>query len=224
MDKYLNDLILEFRKNTNKEVAEGQKKYMRNKFEFLGIKAPLKNEILKAHYKEFGKPDKSKMNDYVKFLWEQPEREFQHIAINMYEKVMKEFVPEDIEILEFMIENKSWWDSVDSVVRLNKTYFQKFPELVKEHTGRWINSDNFWFQRSALIFQLNYREKMDANLIFSYIKKVSNSKEFFVQKAIGWILRQYSKFNPEAVIEFVENNKLAKLSEREALKIINKAK
>ena len=222
MSQYLNILIKKFRKNSNKEIAKGQEKYMRNKFEFLGIKTPLKNEILKAHYKEFGFPEKDNINDYVKFLWKQPEREFQYVAINMYEKIMKKFVPEDIEILEFMIENKSWWDSVDSIVRLNKVYFQKFPELVKQHTGRWINSDNFWFQRSALIFQLNYRDKMDKDLMFEYIIEVADSKEFFVQKAIGWILRQYSKFNPEAVIEFVKNNKLANLSKREALKIINK--
>ena len=222
MDNYLNTLIYELRNNKNPEIAKGQKKYMRNKFEFLGVKTPLKHELLKNHYKKFGKPEKELMNDYAKFLWKQPEREFQYIAINLYEKIMKQFEPEDIHILEYMIENKSWWDSIDSVVRLNKVYFQKFPELVKEHTGRWINSDNFWFQRSALIFQLNYREKMDKDLMFKYIKKVAHSKEFFVQKAIGWILRQYSKFEPETVIEFVENNELATLSKREALKIINK--
>ena len=222
MDKYLNTLINEFRKNRNREIAKGQEKYMRNKFEFLGIKTPLKNELLKIHFKKFDKPNKKLMNDYVKILWQQPEREFQYVAINLYEKVMKEFEPEDISILEYLIANKSWWDSVDGIVKLNKVYFQKFPELVNEHTGRWINSDNFWFQRSALIFQLNYREKMDKDIMFKYIKKVAHSKEFFVQKAIGWILRQYSKFEPEAVIEFVENNELAPLSKREALKIINK--
>ena len=221
MDNYLNTLINELRKNKNREIAKGQEKYMRNKFEFLGVKTPLKNELLKIHFKKFGKPDKELMNDYAIFLWKQPEREFQYIAINLYEKIMKQFEPEDIHILEYMIENKSWWDSVDGIVRLNKVYFQKFPELVKEHTGRWINSDNFWFQRSALIFQLNYREKMDKDLMFKYIKKVAHSKEFFVQKAIGWILRQYSKFEPKTVIEFVKNNELATLSKREALKIIN---
>lgn len=221
-DKYLSALINEFQKKSNEEIAKGQKKYMRNKFEFLGIKTPLKNEILKAHYKKFGYPEKSKMNNYVKFLWKQKEREFQYVAINFCEKLTKKFVPEDIEIIEFMIENKSWWDTVDGIIKLNKAYFQKFPELVNKHTEKWINSENFWFNRSALLFQLNYRDKMDKDLIFKYIQKVVDSKEFFVQKAIGWILRQYSKFNPDAIIEFVNNNKLAPLSKREALKVINK--
>ncbi len=222
MDNYLNTLIETYRSNTNKEVAKAQKQYMRNKFEFLGIKTPLRNEILKKHYKTFGKLDIDKSRNYVKYLWELPEREFQYVAINIAEKLSKSFVPQDIDFLEYLIENKSWWDSVDGVVRLNKVYFQKHPELIKEHTNRWINSENFWFQRSALLFQLNNREKMDKELMFEYINKVSHSNEFFVQKAIGWILRQYSKYYPEIVEDFVANNKLAPLSKREALKVIKK--
>ncbi|MCD4792451.1 MAG: DNA alkylation repair protein [Bacteroidales bacterium] len=222
MDKYLNPLIKKFKENKDAGIAVGQKKYMKSKFEFLGLKTPVRKKILKEHFKTYGKPEKTKMNDYIKFLWNLPEREFQYTAVNLYENIAKQFVEEDISILEYMIENKSWWDSVDSIVRLEKTYFQKFPKLIPVHTERWINSDNFWFQRSALLFQLNFRDKMDKELMFRYILKVNDSDKFFVQKAIGWILRQYSKFNPEEVIEFVNTTKLAPLSKREALKIINK--
>jgi len=222
MDNYLNPLINKFKENKDASIASSQKKYLKDKFEFLGIKTPLRNELLKSHFKNFGVPEKAKMNDYVKYLWNLPEREFVYTTINLYEKVAKEMNEDDINIIEFMIEQKSWWDSVDGVVRLNKFYFQKFPHLIPVHTERWINSENFWFQRSALLFQLNFREKMDKELMFKYIQKVKHSKEFFVQKAIGWILRQYSKFYPEDVIEFVNKTELAPLSKREALKIINK--
>lgn len=222
MNNYLNPLVNKFKENKNASTATGQKKYMKNKFEFLGLKTPLRKEILKEHLKTYGKPAKSDMNDYVKTLWNLTEREFQYTAVNLYEKVAKQFTEDDIQIIEYMIEHKSWWDSVDIIIRLNKIYFQKFPELIPVHTERWINSDNFWFQRSALLFQLNFREKIDKELMFRYILKVKDSKEFFIQKAIGWVLRQYSKFNPEDVIEFVGKTELAPLSRREALKIINK--
>ena len=222
MDKYLNPLINKFKENKDASTAIGQKKYMKNKFDFLGLKTPIRNEILKKHFRTFGKPAKLKMNQYAKFLWNLPEREFQYTAVNLYEKVVKQFTEDDIQIIEYMIEHKSWWDSVDIIIRLNKIYFKKFPELIPIHTKRWINSDSFWFQRSALLFQLNLREKIDKELMFKYILKVKDSKEFFVQKAIGWILRQYSKFNPEDVIKFVNKTELAPLSKREALKIINK--
>ena len=223
MDNYLNPLINKFKENKDANIAVGQKKYMKNKFEFLGIKTPLRNEILKKHFAEYGKPDKLKINGYAKYLWNLPEREFVYTTINLYEKVAKQMNEDDISILEFMIEHKSWWDSVDGVVRLNKFYFQKFPQLIPVHTERWINSENIWFQRSALLFQLNFREQMDKELMFKYILKVKHSKEFFVQKAIGWILRQYSKFNPEDVLDFVNKTELAPLSKREALKFIKKS-
>jgi 3-methyladenine DNA glycosylase AlkD len=222
MDEYLHTLVNKFNENKNNAVALGQKKYLLNKFEFLGIKTPLRKELLNAHLRKFGNPEKANIQNYVNCLWNLNEREFQYLAVNLTERIAKEFNKEDIMIIEYMIENKSWWDSVDSVIRLNKVYFEKFPDEINARTGKWINSDNFWYQRSALLFQLNFRDAMDEELMFDYILRVKDSTEFFVQKAIGWILRQYSKFCPEAVIEFVNNHELAALSKREALKHIKK--
>lgn len=222
MDKYLTPLISKFKNNTDKETALQQKKYLLNKFDFLGIKAPLRKELLNSHIKEYGKSDINMLEQHVKYLWNLNEREFQYLAVNICEKHSKNISPFHINIIEFMIENKSWWDSVDSVVRLNKIFFQKFPDLIPEHTQRWINSENFWFQRSALLFQLNFRENINKDLMFEYILKVKDSDEFFVLKAIGWILRQYSKFQAQEVIRFVNNTDLAPLSKREALKLIHK--
>ena len=77
-----------------------------------------------------------------------------------------------------------------------------------------------WLQRSAILFQLKYKDKTDTDILFKYIALLSNSKEFFIQKAIGWALREYSKTNPKIVIDFVSLHDLAKLSKREALRII----
>ncbi len=222
MDKYLNPLIAKLYENRNPKEAIGQKKYMKNKFEFLGIKTPIRNDILKYHFKTYGKPEKPKMNAYVKYLWNLPEREFQYVAVTLYEKIMKQFIPEDIIILEYMIENKSWWDSVDSIIRLHKPFFTKFPELIPGNTEKWLADNNIWFQRSALLFQLNFGKDIDKERMFSYILKLKDSKEFFIQKAIGWILRQYSKTHPDEVLRFVHSTELKPLSKREALKIINK--
>lgn len=222
MDKYLNTLIENFKKHKNSEIAAAQKQYMRNLFDFIGIKMPLRNELIKNHFAEFGKPEKSKLHDYVHFLWNQPEREFVYAAFALLETKRTKLEESDLQIIEFMIENKQWWDSVDTCVRFSGPYFKKFPHLIDEITGKWAHSDNFWFKRSALLFQLNYGKTTNSDLLFEYIKLMSDSKEFFIQKAIGWALRQYSKHNSEAVQNFVDNNSLKPLSKREALKIINK--
>lgn len=222
MDSYLEPLILQLRAKQMPEEAVKQSKYLRNKFSCLGIKSPEKKDILKKHLLKYGKPDKSKLSSYVRYLYSLPEREFHHTAINLYEKTIRQIEPDDIEDIEYMIVTHSWWDTVDTVQRLTRSFFAKYPELIEKHTGKWIEADNFWLQRSAIIFQLHYKDKTDKDLLFKYVLRRKDSDEFFVQKAIGWALRQYGKTNPEAVKQFVEQNKLAPLSEREAMKIINK--
>jgi 3-methyladenine DNA glycosylase AlkD len=87
-----------------------------------------------------------------------------------------------------------------------------------------MNSGNFWLQRSALLFQLKYKNQTDLKLLFGYIEKLSGSREFFIRKAIGWTLREYSKTDPDVVIQFVETHQLQPLSQKEALKVINRKK
>ncbi|MCK5077528.1 MAG: DNA alkylation repair protein, partial [Calditrichia bacterium] len=114
---------------------------------------------------------------------------------------------------------KSWWDTVDFIAtNLVGPLFEKYSELIIPYTKKWMDSGNIWLQRTSILFQLKYKEKTDFKLIIGFIQQCSSSNEFFIQKAIGWILREYSKTDASTVIEFVKNNKLAPLSEREALK------
>ena len=99
-------------------------------------------------------------------------------------------------------------------------YFQKFPGKKEEVITRWRKSDNLWLNRTSLIFQLKYKDDVDFNLLKDLIKQFQPNKEFFIQKAIGWSLRQYSKFNPDAVKDFIEEINLQGLALREAKKYL----
>ncbi len=82
-------------------------------------------------------------------------------------------------------------------------------------------SGNFWLQRVCMIFQLSYRDKTDFELMKKYILQLAGSKEFFLKKGTGWALRQHTRTDPHAVLNFVENNpQLAPLTKREALRLI----
>lgn len=224
MTAYLKNIREEFHKNKNPKIAFGQKAYMKNKFEFLGITSPIRKEIQKPFLIIKHLPPKLSLDEILKALWQESEREFQYFAQELFQKYKGQFEITDIVLMEYLIIHKSWWDTVDFLAtNILGPYFIKFPEQREIYVKKWIASENIWLQRSALLFQLKYKNEVDTNFLSYSINSLLGSKEFFINKAIGWSLRQYGKFNPEWVIDFSNNTQLENLSRREALRIINKA-
>jgi len=226
MEKFnLPVLVNIFRDNANPENAYYMKKYMKEKFDFLGIKTPERRTLIKLYFKDHSLPDINIIENIVRELWCMKEREFQYFAMGMVEKMLKKMVYEDIQLLEYLVVNKSWWDSVDFIAaKLIGKHLASFPELINKMNEKWMSSDNIWLNRTAILFQLKYKNDLDTKLLEQNILKCRDSKEFFIRKAIGWILREYSKTNPEWVLEFVNSTELSPLSEREALKWVNRVK
>ena len=132
---------------------------------------------------------------------------------------------EIINLYVFMITNKSWWDTVDFIAsNLVGTYLKRFPGQTETLTTQWMKSENIWLQRTCLLFQLKYKSETNTELLHQFINQLSASNEFFIRKAIGWILREYSKTNPDFVVDYVEKYPLSGLSQREALKWLNNKK
>ena len=222
MIRYLTLLTNAYVAAANPVNAVAMKQYMRDQFEHLGIKTPDRRNINKAIQAQHGLPAIADMPVLIKALWEKPEREYQHAAIDLMQQLRKEWTLEDIHLFEYMITHKSWWDSVDNVVSfLAGPWLKKFTAVQPAVTNGWSNSDNMWLQRAAIIFQNAYKQQTNEQLLFHYIKQHAHSKEFFIQKAIGWALREYSKTNPDSVQTFVKRHTLAPLSRREALRRID---
>ena len=124
-----------------------------------------------------------------------------------------------IDFLEYAIVTGNWWDTVDWINKMVGIHFMRYPDLQHSYCQKWIDSDNIWLQRVAIIHQLTYKENTDQILLFNLILRRKDSTEFFVQKAAGWGLRQYSKYNPEAVITFITDHpELSSLTKREGMK------
>lgn len=214
-------IIRTFESNLEDELAIGMKKYMRDKFDYLGIKSPTRAELLKPFFPEFKKLDEKEWMLVVEQLWNQKFREFQYAAMELCSKKTKAFEPDHLPFLEKMITEKSWWDTVDMVAsNLIGEYFKKYPEKIPAAIARWTKTDNFWLHRTCIIFQLKYGSKTDQKLLFDLCSKYAGESEFFMRKAIGWALRQYSKFNPPAVSSFLKKQPLSPLSVREASKYL----
>lgn len=219
--KIIADLLLAYESNANRTKAFEMKAYMRNRYEFFGLPMPLRRKIALTFMKQLLAIKDDHFEEIIRTLWNHPNREVHYFAMEYAFKAKKMWTKDSIQIFEWMITTNSWWDTVDYIAsNLIGNFFTKYPDLIKPTIQRWNNSDNFWLHRVTLIFQLKYGAKTDADLLFRQCKKYANSEEFFIRKAIGWALRQYSKFNPKDVSKFIQSNKLSTLSVKEGSKYI----
>jgi 3-methyladenine DNA glycosylase AlkD len=224
MHSYLSSISQQFQQNAHEENAAGAKAYLLHQFEFYGLKTPLRRTLSKTHYKQFPVDSLKELETIAKECWALPQREYQYFAVELISHNKKLWKPSLIKTVEHLITHKSWWDSVDHIAsEILSDYFKLFPEQIIPITSKWNKSDNMWLQRSSIMFQKAYKKNTDTELLSKYILHCKDSKEFFIRKAIGWALREYSKTNASWVKKFVKENKLNALSEREALKRINKS-
>lgn len=221
MHPFVQTLQIHYSPACNIEKAEQMKRYMKNQFPFLGIPSPERKQLLATFLTEHHKPTIEELPSIIHSLWELPEREYAYIALNLLEKNVKKLNPSFLPLLETLIITNSWWDTIDTIAsRLVGPLFKAFPSLIDSTIQTWMDSENIWLQRTCILFQLKYKDQTNEQLLFSIIEKLATHKEFFIQKAIGWALREYAKTNEFAVLNFTQTHTLAPLSKREALKHI----
>lgn len=215
---YLQPIQQLFEANINAENAKAMKAYMKDRFEFFGIKSTERREFQKQFLTEHGLP---KPFDPAVFraLWKADEREFQMFGLDLLRKQAKKVQENDLSLIEELIITKSWWDTVDGLSSwVCGPYFLKLPNKVRSVTDAWAISENMWLRRASILFQLGYKEKTDVKVLTDHIEANLGSKEFFINKAIGWALREYGKTDAEFVRSYVKElePKMHPLSIREA--------
>ncbi|GAA4827434.1 DNA alkylation repair protein [Algivirga pacifica] len=216
---FLEALLKKMENHRDEQQASKMKTYMKNHFEFYGIQQPLRKQVLKDIMRQYELPKGEEFYQLLQALWMCEERECQYLALDLMDKRKQDFTAVQIPLLEYMVQEKSWWDTVDLLAsRQMGKILLEHRELMESKVEEWLSSGNLWLQRTALLFQLKYKEQTDWNLLFACIESLKESKEFFIQKAIGWTLREYGKTAPQRVMLFVEDTPLAPLSKREALK------
>ncbi|RJP46957.1 MAG: DNA alkylation repair protein [Anaerolineaceae bacterium] len=219
MHPYLLPLISLFETHADPEQAAPMKKYMRDQFEYLGIKSPQFKELMKQHIAAHGLPPADELDSIARELWSLPQREFQYAATSLIGRMEKKLPKGFAPTFEHLITHKSWWDTVDTLAgNPVGVHFQRFPDVSEKFLAKWRKSDNFWLRRTCILFQLNYNEETDFDLLCEIVRENLGSKEFFINKAIGWALRQYARTDPKAVKKFVKTTDLHPLSRREAMK------
>ena len=215
-----NKLYEEMIQHKNEEQAQRMSKYMLNKFEYIGIKTPERRKIFKNFFSEYKNEEKIDW-EFVNKCWENKYREFQYVAADYLKNMKDKLTINDIPKFKRLILEKSWWDTIDNLDMTIGALALK-DSNVNKILLEWSIDENIWLRRIAIDHQLLRKEKTNTELLEKILKNNLGQAEFFINKAIGWALRDYSKTNPERVKNFIEENKekMAKLSIKEASKYL----
>lgn len=223
MHAYVRDLQTLFLKHANPRNAGPMKRYMRDQFEYVGLKGPEFGALLRQHIGSHGLPEMTDLDRILQDLWSLPEREFQYAATNLLGRFEQQLPAPFIRTLERLMVTKSWWDTVDTIATGTLgVHFKRYPKVRDRTLARWRKSKNFWVRRACILFQLNYKDETDFVLMQDIIRENLGSREFFINKAIGWALRQYTRIDTRGVRKFVRETPLEPLSAREATKWLEK--
>ncbi len=202
--------------------AQGMKAYLLNQFEFLGLAAPVR----RAAVKEIGKVKWQSTADLLaaaELLWQKPEREYRYTAVDLLRQHSSQLSVNDLSALQALLLQDAWWETVDG---LSAVIAEVMHAAVQQKTNAavtmdvWLKHPSHWVRRSAMLHQLGWRLDTDTTRLFGYATELADEKEFFIRKAIGWALRDYARWNPQAVTEFLvqHRTRLSGLTVREAAK------
>lgn len=216
----LDRLVASYAAAADPAKAVAMRAYMRDQFPFLGIQSPRQQALSRQVLAGLTRPAEADLRGVAHRAWQLPEREYQYFACGLLRRYAVVCSAGFIDTAEHLVVTKSWWDTVDALAaHLVGPLVRNHPALVST-MDRWIEAENMWLVRAALLHQLTAKDRTDAQRLFRYAALQAGHRDFFVRKAIGWALRAHSRTDPDAVRAFVHahESRLSALSVREALK------
>ncbi|MGV9231986.1 DNA alkylation repair protein [Streptomyces nigra] len=204
------------------ERAAAMRAYMKDVAPFLGIPSPERRALSRSVLQGTPRPDERDCTAVALRCWRLPEREYQYFAVDLLRRHVRRLSSGFLPVARHLVTTVPWWDTVDALAAHVVGGLVAADPALTAAMDAWIEDDDLWVVRTALLHQLRYGERTDAGRLFAYCLRQSGHPDFFVRKAIGWCLREYAKTDPDAVRDFLarEGGRFAPLSVREALKNI----
>lgn len=207
----------------NPEKADGMQAYMKTDMPFYGVQKPGRVKIMREIKTRFPPQDRDEYEALALALWGLPHREEKYLAQGVAVTFKQFMVPESLGMYKQFIVEGAWWDFVDeTATHMIRELLLNDPAETWPTVDRWIDDEDMWLRRTAIICQVGAKEQTDAVRLFRFCESRMHEKEFFIPKAIGWALREYAKTDARAVAEFAKTHRseLSGLSFREATKHI----
>ncbi len=203
--------------------AAAMSAYLRDQFPFLGIPTPARRAALKPLLKvDF---DQNRLLTVADQLWRLPEREYCYAAIDLLARHVGRLDSSAVAPLLALAQREPWWETVDGLAGIvgDVVHAARRSDPNAQATmDAALRHDCLWVRRIAMIHQLGWRLDTDTTRLFAYAEALAPEGDFFIRKAIGWALRDYARWNPQAVRDFVAamGEGLSPLSAREATRRI----
>jgi len=214
-------LLAEYAPLADEEKAIEMAAYMKTDMPFWGIQKPDREPIYRELAKKFAPANYDEYSQVILKLWSGKHREDKYAALDYAVRCKKFIDTSMIPLYEELVRDGAWWDLVDPLATLLVGIaFMNDQKSVKPIMKEWINDDDMWIRRTAILSMNKHKEKTDEKLLYDFCIRRAHEKEFFIRKAIGWALREYSYVSPDSVIKFLRTNKekLSPLSYREGAK------
>lgn len=209
-------LTVELPVHPENQVAMAQ--YMQNQFRFNGIKAPERHQIERAVWQVVKHYQPATLMTFIQTLYAQEPREYQYLAIDIAVRAKRIWQFTDLQTFWPLVTTKAWWDTIDIWRKVYSEYLKLHPEQFSKVGALFARQPNFWNRRISLILQLGFKNQTQLAYLEAAILFDRTTPEFFIQKAIGWALREYAKTDSDWVRGFVQTHDLSVLATNEALK------
>ena len=203
--------------------APAMQAYMKTDMPFYGVQTAGRTGIFRDLVREYRPDTADSYRELVLALWNLDHREEKYIALGVARHFNAHIVPDQIDLYHRLIVEGAWWDLVDGVAtHLIRDLVVGYPAESWPVVDRWIDNDDMWLRRSALICQVGAKDHTNPDRLFAFCAARAYEEEFFIRKAIGWALREYARTDPAAVAAFINAHleELSGLSYREGSKHI----
>lgn len=204
--------------------APAMKAYMKHQFEFLGIGSTRRVELSREATADLARPTPNDLDTLARAMWRKREREYQYFACWYLRRNVQVLGPDFLDTAHHLLTTKSWWDTVDELAQNIVGPIVLADRDLVATMDEWVRSDNLWLARTAILHQNRFKDRTDTDRLFDYCEQRAADTDFFLRKAIGWALREYTKTDAKAVRRFVKAHdaELSGLSKREALKWLDR--
>lgn len=202
------------------ERAAPMSAYMKGIAPFLGIGTPERRAALRAAWADLGPIDEATLRDVARELWSLPEREYQYAACDLIQRHQRRLQATFIvEPVQDLITTKPWWDTVDSLGTAAVSPITARNDQLMSLMWQWWDSGDRWLIRAAIQHQRGRQAETDFAVLYAMCDRFAEDREFFIAKAIGWALRDATRWDREGVRDFVDAHpRLSAVARREAVR------
>lgn len=220
MLRFTQEILLALRAIANEEEAHEMSKKAREQFDFLGVKLVPRREVTYPIFDKNPPKNDVELVSRIEDMWAQPYREIQYAACDYLFRHRNMLGGQHLVFLKKLIKTRAWHDTVDTLAScILGDLVWRLPVL-RTKIASWIRDPNIWIRRSVIIFQIQYKDHTDWELLRQFCLSCAKDDDYYIRNGIRRALSEYARINPTEVRRFVQDNTFAEQTTQEILRWI----